>query len=331
MLGYKMEKRYQVFISSTFNDLKGARQEVSHALLQTDCFPAGMELFPAADEEQFEYIKTIIDESDYYIVISAGMYGSIHPEAQTSYTEMEYDYAVEINKPIIRLLHKNPLDTLRGDEIEKDETKREKLLAFREKMETKRLVKYWEEPKELGQQVILALLDIKKRRPAIGWVRGDGALTIETIKELEALRKKANSTDRKNQTTTIGFDELTGNNVVDILASNGSNDVNIDKERVDNTKIASAVLCALLAGNKAKFISERTGYLLSLDFIFPETAKNFKDYWVQIDYRITEHFLHYLESRKLVSSHFLGVVYEYKLTELGKQNATRISSSRIVK
>jgi len=45
-----LEKRYQVFISSTFQDLQGARQEVSQALLRADCFPAGMELFPAADE-----------------------------------------------------------------------------------------------------------------------------------------------------------------------------------------------------------------------------------------------------------------------------------------
>ena len=59
-----MEKRYQVFISSTFQDLQNARQEVSQSLLRADCFPAGMELFPAADAEQFEFIKTVIDQSD---------------------------------------------------------------------------------------------------------------------------------------------------------------------------------------------------------------------------------------------------------------------------
>ena len=49
--GTGLDKRYQVFISSTFQDLQNARQEVSQALLRADCFPAGMELFPAADEE----------------------------------------------------------------------------------------------------------------------------------------------------------------------------------------------------------------------------------------------------------------------------------------
>jgi len=128
-----MEKRYQVFISSTFQDLKNARQEVSQALLRADCFPAGMELFPAADEEQFAFIKTVIDQSDYYIIISAGRYGTIHPETGLSYTEMEYDYAVETGKPVIRLLHKDPFNELKGEFIEKKDKGRRALKNFERK------------------------------------------------------------------------------------------------------------------------------------------------------------------------------------------------------
>ena len=46
-----MEKRYQIFVSSTFADLQEERQQVIQALMEMDCIPAGMELFPAADEE----------------------------------------------------------------------------------------------------------------------------------------------------------------------------------------------------------------------------------------------------------------------------------------
>ena len=49
-----------------------------------------MEGFFAADEEQLSYIKKIIDECDYYILIIAGRYGSID-ETGVSYTEKEYD------------------------------------------------------------------------------------------------------------------------------------------------------------------------------------------------------------------------------------------------
>lgn len=185
-----MDKKFQVFVSSTFRDLEGARQEVSNALLRTDCFPAGMELFPAADEEQFEYIKSVIDDSDYYIVISAGKYGSVHKEAGLSFTELEYDYAMEIGKPIIRLLHKDPLSSLKGDQIESTDLGRKNLERFRGKLMESRMVRFWEDPKELGQETVLGLLDIKKRRPAIGWVKANNAVSTEFLKANESLRNE---------------------------------------------------------------------------------------------------------------------------------------------
>ena len=181
-----MEKRYQVFISSTFQDLQNARQEVSQALLRADCFPAGMELFPAADEEQFEFIKTVIDQSDYYIIISAGRYGSIHPETGLSYTEMEYDYAVETGKPVIRLLHKDPFKELKGEYIEQTDAGREKLTAFRRKLSEKRMVKFWSDEKELGTAVDHSLRHAIKTKPMEGWVRPLG-LNIQKPQESDPI------------------------------------------------------------------------------------------------------------------------------------------------
>src|SRR5258708_5384955 len=103
-----MDKRYQVFVSSTYEDLRAERQEVMQALLELDCIPSGMELFPAANQDQWSLIQRVIGECDYYIVISAGRYGSIGPTGQ-SYTEMEYRYAISINKPTIAFLHNDPL------------------------------------------------------------------------------------------------------------------------------------------------------------------------------------------------------------------------------
>src|SRR4030042_3385153 len=98
-----MDKRYQVFISSTYSDLKDERQHVMQTLLQMDCIPTGMELFPAADEEQFEFIKKVIDDCDYYLLIIGGRYGSTTTEG-LSYTEKEYDYAIECGIKVIALL-----------------------------------------------------------------------------------------------------------------------------------------------------------------------------------------------------------------------------------
>ena len=89
-----MDTRYQVFVSSTFADLEEERKNVIQTLMEMNCIPAGMEFFPAIDEEQFEFIKRVIDDSDYYIVIIGGKYGSLTTEG-ISYTEKEYDYAVK--------------------------------------------------------------------------------------------------------------------------------------------------------------------------------------------------------------------------------------------
>ena len=71
-----MDKRYQVFVSSTYEDLIEERLEVMKALLELDCIPCGMEYFPAANEDQWTFIKKLIDVCDYYVVIIGGKYGS---------------------------------------------------------------------------------------------------------------------------------------------------------------------------------------------------------------------------------------------------------------
>jgi hypothetical protein len=113
-----MDKRYQVFVSSTYADLKEERQRVMQTLMEADCIPAGMELFPAADEEQFAFIKKVIDDCDYYLIIIGGRYGSTTADG-ISYTEKEYDYAVSLGLKVIALIHENP-DLIPSGKSEKD-------------------------------------------------------------------------------------------------------------------------------------------------------------------------------------------------------------------
>src|ERR1035441_5110154 len=74
------DRRYQVFVSSTFDDLQPERQKVLQAVLEMKAFPAGMELFPSANDEQWAFIQREIESSDYYTVITAGKYGSLADE-----------------------------------------------------------------------------------------------------------------------------------------------------------------------------------------------------------------------------------------------------------
>jgi hypothetical protein len=88
-----MDKVYQIFVSSTFSDLEHERRLVTNTLAKAGYLAAGMELFPATDQQQLDFIKRIIDRSDYYVVIVAGRYGSLADD-KLSFTEHEYEYAV---------------------------------------------------------------------------------------------------------------------------------------------------------------------------------------------------------------------------------------------
>jgi len=194
------EKRYQVFVSSTFADLQEERQEVMHALLELDCIPSGMELFPAANETQWDLIKRVIDDCDYYILILAGRYGSMASDG-LSYTEKEYRYALSINKPTIAFLHKQP-GKIPADKTEESSDGKEKLKLFRELLQQK-LCKHWTTAHDLGSVVSRSLIQLIRTTPAIGWVRanelpdGDAALELlrlrRQVEELDLALKKARS------------------------------------------------------------------------------------------------------------------------------------------
>ena len=183
-----MDKRYQVFISSTYADLKEERRAVTQTVIELDCIPAGMELFPAADEEQMAFIKRVIDDCDYYLLIIGGRYGSVSSSG-ISYTEQEYDYAVGRDLKVIALLHGNPDDISLG-KSEKDPALREKLQKFRDKVSQGRLVRFWQAASELPPLVMLSLQKTIKLYPATGWVRANRPANEQVLNEVNELRKQ---------------------------------------------------------------------------------------------------------------------------------------------
>jgi Domain of unknown function (DUF4062) len=182
-----MEKRYQVFVSSTYEDLREERQEVMQALLELDCIPSGMELFPATNEDQWTLIKKVIDDCDYYLVIVAGRYGSIGPSGK-SYTQMEFEYAVVAGKPVIGFLHASPQD-IAAKATEKTEAGKVALEVFRTLIK-ERTVRTFRSASELGSVVSRSVIKLIKTNPASGWIRADEALDQISASEILRLRKQ---------------------------------------------------------------------------------------------------------------------------------------------
>lgn len=161
-----MNKRYQVFISSTFKDLEKERALLTQTLLRKGCFPAGMEWFPAVDEEQFEYIKQVIDDTDYYVIVLGGLYGTEAADGR-SFTEKEYDYAVEKGKKVIALVQKDP------PQKEIEDSRIIKFTQFHKKVTNGRLVSFWASPEELASKFSTSLEHTMNDYPAQGWIRCD--------------------------------------------------------------------------------------------------------------------------------------------------------------
>ncbi len=204
-----MDKRYQVFVSSTFADLKDERQAVMQALLSLDHFPAGMELFPASDDDAWTLIQGVIDDSDYYVLVIGGRYGSTN-DAGVGYTEMEFEYAVQKGTPILAFVHEAP-ELIPAGKTDQNDALRGRLLALKSKVEAGHHVKYWKNPDDLKAKVIQSISAETKRNPQEGWVRAskasDPAITERLRQEIDRLTSEL---DRVRTTPPLGSDQYAG-------------------------------------------------------------------------------------------------------------------------
>ena len=204
-----MDIKYQVFVSSTYSDLIEERQEVMQALLELDCIPVGMELFPAADDDQWTLIKGLIKDCDYYVLIIGGRYGSIGPLGK-SYTQMEYEYAVSEGIPVISFINSD-LGKISTEKSETTDAGKEKLKEFMELVKTK-MCRFWNSPSDLGSQVSRSLIKLIKAKPRVGWIKANITTSEEANQEINILRKEnaelKNRLEKTRTSAPVGSEHL---------------------------------------------------------------------------------------------------------------------------
>ncbi|MEO8902551.1 MAG: DUF4062 domain-containing protein [Polyangiaceae bacterium] len=172
----RAKPRYQVFISSTWDDLKEVRAMVTWEVLKAGHIPAGMENFPATDERGWDIIRRTIDRSDYYLIIVAGRYGTYDSAIDMSWTHREYDYARSQGIPVLAFIRER--SKILATELDKDEADRQRLAAFIKLVSANHLKQNWNTHDDLATHVVHALRshidndeEDGKARP--GWYRGD--------------------------------------------------------------------------------------------------------------------------------------------------------------
>ena len=214
------DKKLQVFVSSTFEDMKEERQAAVEAILSSENIPAGMELFAAGDESQMTVIKRWIEESDVYMLILGGRYGSIEKNTGKSYTHLEYEYAVSLNKPLFSIVISDDALEKKVNEkgtsvIEKENTK--ELKAFKN-LVLQNLVEFYSDKKDIKLAIYKTLSDFVYRKELVGWIKGDNRVNTAQLaeeiarltKENSELRSQALKNNNSALYSNLTYEELKG-------------------------------------------------------------------------------------------------------------------------
>lgn len=196
-----MEKKYQIFISSTYEDLIEERRKVQDTILSMYQFPIGMEMFSADDKEQWEIIQETIDSSDYYVLIIGHRYGSIiknGEDAGISYTQKEFRYALKQNIPVLAFLINDSVPVV-PQKVDEDAKSKKKLKAFKEEVKVGRNVEWWTSKEDLALKVMNSLNKKINRGNRPGWVRANGLKLEETQAEFVEMSKENRRLREENE------------------------------------------------------------------------------------------------------------------------------------
>ncbi|MDD3223560.1 MAG: DUF4062 domain-containing protein [Clostridium sp.] len=169
-----IRRKLQVFVSSTYSDLTLERQAAVEAILKSGNIPAGMELFKSSNRSQLKTIKEWIDESDVYMLILGGRYGTIESRSKLSYTQLEYNYAVKKKIPYFSIV-------VTKEALEKKVKEQgtgvmelanvDKYNKFRNQV-LKNVSNFYSDTKDIQISILDTLHDFQRKYNFKGWIPG---------------------------------------------------------------------------------------------------------------------------------------------------------------
>lgn len=198
-MGGTLKKKLQVFVSSTYMDMIAERQAAVDAILRAGHIPAGMELFAAGDETQLETIRRWIDDSDVFMLILGGRYGSIDTKSGKSYIHLEYEYAIERQKPSFAAVMS---DARLDEKVKADgrgvmELRNQELLEGFISVVKGKTSRFFNDVNELKLIVLESLLNIERGHDLPGWIKGSEL--VDARKTLDELTRLQNENFRLRQ------------------------------------------------------------------------------------------------------------------------------------
>ena len=155
-----------------------------------------MELFAAGDESQMEVIKNWIDQSDVFLLILGGCYGSIEESFGKSYTQIEYEYALTLSKPTFAIVIKHEYLEKKVKKYGSGmmETKNQGKLEDFKKLVLSKIVRFFSDTKDIELNIFKTLAEFSRRNDLMGWVPGNQK--VDTSKMAEELARLGQENSR---------------------------------------------------------------------------------------------------------------------------------------
>lgn len=146
----------KVFLSSTYKDLKEYREAAYKAIEKLDgyhCLP--MENFGARDSEADDYCREEVIGCDLFVGILGHLYGSCPGGYSQSYTEREYDAAVNEGIPRLMFLASDEFHV--PDNLREPQDKWDRQKTFRKRVSNDRIKASFTTPDNLASEIATAI------------------------------------------------------------------------------------------------------------------------------------------------------------------------------
>lgn len=143
---------WRVFVSSTKEDLLPYREAVESVLTSMEHIPLGMEYFVSSPDSPIDVCLSTVRRSQLYIVIVGMRYGNIEEGSKKSFTELEYDEAVNNKIPVLAFIIDEENCSILPKYVDVGENA-EKLKQFKAKLSSSYLVSKFSSVDNLKQLV----------------------------------------------------------------------------------------------------------------------------------------------------------------------------------
>jgi hypothetical protein len=185
----RIERKYQIFISSTFKDLPDHRRHVLNAIVDRGHMPVALERFSSHAEPVPDVIKRAIEQCQIYVLIVGSRYGSTLEEKDDggkvtikSYTQLEYEHAAGAGLKILTFVMRDEdVQNLRAelhrstDPVDQKEIHHE--LPFQQFRATAKnpdkhfCCVFRNDEKDFKSEVLKSLFEAEQDHGLRGWVR----------------------------------------------------------------------------------------------------------------------------------------------------------------